>query len=192
MGFGPIQPRGLCSGPMKPLLLLLGTLCVVSTALATTYVRVEKDGTKTYSDRPIPGGQPVELEPAQTYSKPDEPASTSSSTSNVPSEQRLVQQMDDFRYASCTLSPENEATFTNPQGVPISVQLQPNLRPRDVITLSVDGQVVGNSAAHVLQPANRGTHTAQVTVKDTYGRELCSASTTFHVFRPSLNMPRRQ
>ena len=36
--------------------LVLASLCVVSTAQATTYVRVEKDGTKTYSDRPIPGG----------------------------------------------------------------------------------------------------------------------------------------
>ena len=37
---------------------------LASSVLATTYVRVEKDGTKTYSDRPLPGGQPVELEPA--------------------------------------------------------------------------------------------------------------------------------
>ena len=52
------------------LVVLLGSLCAVSTALATTYVRVEKDGTKTYSDRPMPGGQPVDLQPAQTYSAP--------------------------------------------------------------------------------------------------------------------------
>jgi hypothetical protein len=176
---------------MKALLLLLGTMCVVSTASATTYVRVEKDGTKTYSDRPIPGGQPVELEPAQTYTSPARPSAPAGSSSNAPAEQRLLQQMDDFRYTSCSLSPENEASFTNPPGVPISVRLEPNLRPNDVVTLSVDGQVVGNTLTHTLQPAHRGAHTVQVTVKDNYGRELCSATTTFHVFRPSLNMPRR-
>lgn len=176
---------------MKALFLLLGTLCVASTTVAATYVRVEKDGTKTYSDRPIPGGQPVELEPAQTYSPPDRPAAPDGDSSRVPSEQRLLQQMDDFRYTSCSLSPENEATFTNPQGVPISVRLEPNLRPSDVVTLSVDGQVVSNTLSHLLQPAHRGAHTVQVTVKDNFGRQLCSASTTFHVFRPSLNMPRR-
>jgi hypothetical protein len=174
---------------MKALILLLGTCCVVSAAVATTYVRVEKDGTKTYSDRPIPGGQPVQLEPVQTYTSPETPASATPST--VPSEQRLLQQMDDFRYTNCSVLPENDATFTNPQGVPISVQLEPNLRPRDVVTLSVDGQVVGNSLSHLLEPAHRGTHTAVVTVKDNYGREVCRASTTFHVLRPSLNMPRR-
>ena len=35
------------------LVILLGSLLAASAALATTYVRVEKDGTKTYSDRPI-------------------------------------------------------------------------------------------------------------------------------------------
>ena len=51
------------------LTLVLGSLIAV-TAQATTYVRVEKDGTKTYSDRPIPGGQPIDVQPAQTYSAP--------------------------------------------------------------------------------------------------------------------------
>lgn len=175
---------------MKALLLLLGALCVVSTSHATTYVRVEKDGTKTYSDRPIPGGQPVNLEPAQTYSAPQS-AIPQSAPSNAPAEQRLLQAMDDFRYSSCTISPENDATFTNPQGVPISVSLEPNLRARDVVTLTVDGRVVGNSLSHLLEPAERGTHTVQVSVRDNYGREVCSASTTFHVLRPSIHMPRR-
>jgi hypothetical protein len=177
---------------MKTLFLLLGTLCVVSTAVATTYVRVEKDGTKTYSDRPLPGGQPVELEPAQTYSAPQQPATGPRDSSRAPAEQRLLEQMDNFRYSSCKLSPENESTFTNPQSVSISVQLEPNLRPNDVVTLSVDGQVVGNSLTHLLEPVHRGSHTVLVSVKDSYGREICSARTTFHVFRPSLNMPRRQ
>jgi hypothetical protein len=176
---------------MKALIPLLSMLCVVSTAFATTYVRVEKDGTKTYSDRPLPGGKPVELEPAQTYSAPQQPAMPRSDSSRVPAEQRLLEQMDDFRYTSCRLSPENDATFTNPQNVAISVQLEPVLRPNDVVTLSVDGQVVSDSLTHLLEPVHRGTHTAVVSVKDNYGREVCSARTTFHVFRPSVNMPRR-
>jgi hypothetical protein len=176
---------------MKRLILLLGSLCMATAVLATTYVRVEKDGTKTYSDRPLPGGQPVELEPAQTYT-PAPSQVPGTGNSRAPAEQRLLQEMDDFSYSSCTISPSQDASFTNPQSVPIAVQLQPNLRPRDVVTLSVDGKVVGNTLSHLLQPADRGSHSVQVSVKDSYGRELCSASTTFHVFRPSVNMPRRQ
>ncbi len=56
------------------LVIFIGSLLAASAALATTYVRVEKDGTKTYSDRPLPGGQPVDIQPAQTYSAPATPA----------------------------------------------------------------------------------------------------------------------
>jgi hypothetical protein len=49
------------------LVILLGSLLAASASQATTYVRIEKDGSKTYSDRPLPGGHPVDIEPAQTY-----------------------------------------------------------------------------------------------------------------------------
>lgn len=174
---------------MKRLSLLVASLCLASLAFATTYVRVEKDGTKTYSDRPLPGGHPVEIEAAQTYSAP-KPAQTGSS--NLPSEQQLLQRIDDFRYTSCTLSPENDETFTNPTNVPISVSVEPALRVGDILQLSVDGKpAAANSMNTVLDPAYRGTHTAQVTIKDSFGRTLCSASVSFHVFRPSVNMPAR-
>ena len=93
------------------------SLCAVSSALATTYVRVEKDGTKTYSDRPIPGGQPVELQPAQTYSAPTPAASDV----RLSREQQELQRTDDFHYESCNVSPENDTTFQNPDTVTISV-----------------------------------------------------------------------
>jgi hypothetical protein len=176
---------------MTRLLLILGTLSLATAALATTYVRVEKDGTKTYSDRPIPGGQPIELEKAQTYSAP---ASASGELApNLPQEQRLLQQIDDFNYTACGVTPANDETFTNPETVPITVTLAPGLRPGDVVTLTVDGKVVGtNILNHVMQPVYRGTHSVLVTVKDGFGRTLCSSSTAFHVMRPTINSPGRR
>jgi hypothetical protein len=158
--------------------------------LATTYVRVEPDGTKTYSDRPMAGGQPVELEPAQSYSAPEVDASRP----NLPREQRLVQQVDNFQYEVCALAPANDSTFTNPENVPVSLALNPPLRVGDVITMSVDGQMVGGQSTltYVLAPAHRGTHTVAVTIKDNTGRVVCSASTAFHVMRPGLNSPARR
>jgi hypothetical protein len=175
---------------MKRLSLLMASLAVASAALATTYVRVEKDGTKTYSDRPIPGGQPVDLEPAQTYSSP---AAASPAASNLPPEQELLRKIDDFRYESCTLAPENDATFTNPLNVPVTATVVPTVRVGDVVQLSVDGKPAATNALNaVLDPAYRGTHTAQLTIKDSFGRVLCTASVTFHVMRPSLNSPARR
>lgn len=175
---------------MKRLSLLVTSLAVASIACATTYVRVEKDGTKTYSDRPLPGGQAVELESAQTYSAP-KPAETPSS--NLPADRRLLSRIDDFRYESCTISPENDATYTNPTNVPITATIVPPLRVGDVAQLTVDGKPVPrNATTAVLDPAYRGTHTAQITVKDQFGRTLCTGSSSFHVFRPSVNSPARR
>jgi len=165
--------------------LLLASLCV-STALATTYVRVEKDGTKTYSDRPIPGGVPIDLEPAQGYSAPP--------SSNVPADQPLMQDSDNFTYQSCGVTPEKDATFTNPEIVPISVVTSPALRPLDTVVLTVDGQSVGQPGitSYTMQQPVRGTHTVAVTIKNRYGRMLCTVISSFHVMRPSLNSPGRR
>jgi hypothetical protein len=172
------------------LVILLSSLCAVQ-ALAETYVRVEKDGTKTYSDRPLPGGQPVEIQPAQTYSAPS--PSASGSNSRVPREQQLLQEMTDFRYDRCELTPKSEATFQNPESVTVGARLVPGLRPGDVIDFRIDGTAVpGNRLSFVMPQPFRGAHTATIQIKDRYGKTLCSTNTTFNVFRASLNSPARK
>jgi hypothetical protein len=169
--------------------LLLGSLCAVSTALATTYVRVEKDGTKTYSDRPIPGGKAIDLEPAQSY-----PAQPAPANSNLPREQQLVQEVDSFTYQSCGVTPENDATLFNPEVVSIAVVTAPALRPLDTVILTVDGQSVGQPGitSHAMTQPARGTHTVAVTIRNRSGRVLCNVTSSFHVQRPSINTPGRR
>jgi hypothetical protein len=177
---------------MKRLLALITLSIAAASSFATTYVRVEKDGTKTYSDRPLPGGQPIEIQQAQTYSAP--PSSTSAA-SGVPREQQLLKDMGDaFRYDSCAVSPPAEQTFTNPESVAVGVALRPALRAGDVVDLRLDGAPVGgvNTMNFVVKPVFRGAHTVSVSVKDGYGRPLCDASSTFHVFQPNVNSPARQ
>jgi hypothetical protein len=175
--------------------ILLGSLALstaMSTAFATTYVRVEKDGTKTYSDRPIPGGTPIEIQSVQTYSAPAAPAQQSSAATR---EQQLLKDMGEvYRYESCALTPATEQTFTNPESVSLAVALKPARRVGDVVDLRLDGAPVGgaNALSFLVKPVSRGTHTVTVAVKDSYGRALCDASSTFHVFQPSLNSPPRQ
>ncbi len=175
---------------MKRLSLLMASLAVASAALATTYVRVEKDGTKTYSDRPIPGGQPVDLEPAQTYSSP---APSTPASSNLPSEQQTPEQDRRLPIPELQSHAGERATFTNPLNVPVSVTVVPAVRAGDVAQLTIDGKpAAANALNGLLEPAYRGAHSAQITIKDSFGRVLCSASVTFHVMRPSVNMPARR
>jgi len=168
---------------------VIGTLCVATTALATTYVRVEKDGTKTYSDRPLPGGQPIDVQPAQTYSAP----APSSADSSLPREQQLALQADGFKYQSCSLLPTNDSTFTNPEEIIISLTTEPSLRPTDLVQLKVDGQPMGTAgaAAYKMSPVYRGTHAVIATVTNQAGQVICTSSASFHVMRPSLNLPAR-
>jgi hypothetical protein len=174
----------------RVLITLIGTLCLTSAALATTYVRVEKDGTKTYSDRPIPGGHPIDVQPAQSYSA----GPAVNAASNLPKEQQLLQQADSFKYDSCTLTPANDSTFTNPEAVEISLVTAPPLRPSDLVVLTVDGQTVGTPGASTyrMSPAYRGTHVVAANVTNQAGLVVCSTSASFNVIRPSLNSPGRR
>jgi hypothetical protein len=154
-------------------------------------MRVEKDGTKTYSDRPLPGGQTIDITPAQTYSAPPPPSTAGQP--GVPLEQQLLGQMDTFKYEGCELTPKTDETFTNPERVMIAVTVMPPLRVGDIVDLRVDGTPVGGptTISHMMQPAYRGSHTVAVQVKDRFGRALCTSRTTFHVIKPSLNSPNR-
>lgn len=173
------------------LLILLGSLLAASAAQATTYVRVEKDGTKTYSDRPLPGGQEVVIESAQTYSAPPTPPTKDASRS--PEEQQVLDAAN-FRYA-CALTPRPDETLQNPDTVLLAVQLTPGLRPGDRVAFSMDGSNVANeenATSRVVQFPDRGTHTASVQITDRAGKSICSVSSTFHVQRTGLNSPTRQ
>jgi hypothetical protein len=167
---------------------VLGSVCIASVALATTYVRVEKDGTKTYSDRPIPGGQPIDVQPAQSYSAPSAP----SVDSRLPREQQLVQEFDEYKYQSCGITPANDTTFSNPESVSISANITPAVRYNDVATLTIDGQSVApNITTYLMSPAYRGTHSVVLTIKNVNGQVLCTSTSSFHVIRPGLNSPAR-
>ena len=164
--------------------ILLGSILVSSTAFATTYVRVEKDGTKTYSDRPMPGGQPIDLRPAQTYSSQPAPSSG-------PSPEQ-AQDPASFHYQNCALSPRMDENFFSPESVTLSLTATPTLRYNDRVRFLVDGADVGGNGPSASMPnPDRGSHTVNANVTDSSGRLLCSASTTFHVQRPTLNSPAR-
>ncbi len=172
------------------LVILLGTL-LAAAAQATTYMRVEKDGSKTYSDRPLPGGQEVVIESAQTYSAP--PAPTPTDPSRSPEQQQVLDAAN-FRY-SCALTPRADETFQNPESIVLAVQLTPQLRPGDQVQFSMDGAGITNeenATSRTVEFPDRGSHTASVQITDRSGKSVCSVSSTFHVQRAGLNSPTRQ
>jgi hypothetical protein len=166
--------------------LVLGLAAVLG---APMYVRVEPDGTKTYSDKPIPGGKLVELDVAP----PSSSAPTKTATQAGP---RAAPAAANFQYAICRVaSPKSDETFINAESVTVSLQLEPQLRTGDQIFLLVDGQRVGGpaTATFTIAPVFRGTHTVTATIRDAVGTTLCqSPSLSFHVRQLSIYAPPRQ
>lgn len=162
-------------------------MAAASVAHAETWVRVEKDGSKTYSDRPLPGGTPVVLSSAQTYSAP------AVSDPTRPAEVQSLEAAANFQYTSCTLSPQNDSTLQNPESVTITLSTSPALLTSHQVNISMDGSSVGSGPpTATIQYPDRGTHSVTAQVVNRSGQTLCSASTTFHVQRTNLNSPQRQ
>ena len=147
-----------------------------------------RDEWKRTAPRPIPTGRfpaasPIDLKAAQGYSAP-----VSSGISSRPPETEV----DNFSYQSCSVTPANDSTFTNPETVPSRWRRNPGLRSRDTVIMTVDGQAVGQPGTvsyTMAAPVNRGTHTVSVTITDQHGRTVCSVSSKFHVMHPGLNSP---
>jgi hypothetical protein len=168
------------------LVILLASMTAAPAVLADTYVRTEKDGTKTYSDRPLPGGEKVVLESAQTYT----PAPVSDPTR--PQEMQSLEAAANFQYTNCTLRPNNDTSYQNPESVTVTFTVSPSVRNTDVVNLTMDGAQLGNGELSVLVPQpERGSHSVNAEIRDSSGRTMCSASTTFHVQRTNLNSPQR-
>jgi hypothetical protein len=170
-------------------MLLLSGVAGASLA-ATTYRWVDADGVHL-SDQPHPGAEKITLSQPQTYSAAT-PAQAATpgvrAVPGVPATQR-----GPFRYESCTIvQPANDEVLLDPESVMLRAQVVPSVRQGDQVTMSLDGTAIegqGQLEARI-QPAERGTHTASVTVRDRDGKTVCqSPGAIFHVRQASQLAP---
>jgi len=161
-----------------------------ATLAATTYRWVDADGVHL-SDQPHPGAEKITLSQPQTYSSvapTSAPAPGLRAVPSVPATQR-----GPFRYESCTIvQPANDEVLLDPEAVMVRAQVVPSVRQGDLVTMSLDGAAIqgqGQLEARI-QPAERGTHTASVTVRDRDGKTVCqSPGAIFHVRQASQLAP---
>jgi len=169
-------------------------LCLILpfTVSAALYRYVDEHGDVVYTDRPVPGAEPVSpgtitVVPAPPAPKVEieldlgdggQPASRGASQ-----EKALTVRV---------LSPRpDEGVRANDGRVPVEVAVEP--RPRRGVRLRyralLDGQPSGpvsDAPRWVLSDVSRGTHTLEVVVLDENGREVArSTPVTFHVLRVS-------
>ena len=175
---------------MRTVLIVLGIL-LATAASATTYKWVDRNGVTHYSDRPQPGAEIVELQPAQTF---DAPAPTSSARATP----RNQHANNAVTYAKLDLwKPSNDEVFTNTANtVPVRLRLEPDLQAGHSVWLYLDGKRVDgqptNAVSFDLTEVPRGTHTVNAVVVDVSGVPLIkSQSVTFHLRQVSTLAPNR-
>ncbi|SHF40700.1 protein of unknown function [Modicisalibacter ilicicola DSM 19980] len=185
------------------LVMLLGIgLPLASIEAATVYRTTDAQGNVVFTDKPIEGGQRIELqsltvipsaEPASS-SDAAEPRKKASSTSSSSSSRRVggpFMPYSTFRIAS----PEDGYTLQTGYAGDIAVDIgvEPALRKDHRIRLLVDGEV-SQSAMHtqafLLNGLNRGEHTLRAELLDAQGRvRHRSEPVTLYVHRASVNLP---
>jgi hypothetical protein len=172
--------------PRASLLAALWLMSAAAMAGTTVYKWVDEKGVTHYSDQPNPKAEKVEVQPPQSYSGGNAPASAGVSTSSGAPENA---------YPRCVLSqPTPEENFQNTSTVTAKLAL--DLQQGHQVAVSLDGKRLTNQSPYatefVLAGLERGTHSVTAAVLDAGGRTICTTpSVTFHVHLPSLKSPVR-
>ena len=173
---------------MRKWLILLSALSGTAASAAPAWTWVDAEGTRHYSDRPVPGAEQVELLGAQgfgaTHARAPR-AAAQGTTAGAPG----------APYQSIeVVSPAEQETLWNiGTNLPVQVRFQPALQPGHRYDLLFDGQRrnVNTATPRVTLPdVYRGEHTLQVVVIDADGTEVMrSPSRVFFVQQTSTLNP---
>jgi hypothetical protein len=176
---------------MRKWLILLSALSGTAASAAPAWTWVDAEGTRHYSDRPVPGAEQVELIGAQGFGTAARAARTrdgqGGAEAGVPG----------APYQSIeVVSPAEQETLWNiGTNLPVQVRFQPALQPGHRYDLLLDGERrnvnTGNPRVS-LPDVFRGEHTLQVLVIDSAGTEIMrSPARVFFVQQTSTLNPNR-
>ena len=177
---------------MRKWLILLSALSGTAASAAPAWTWVDAEGTRHYSDRPVPGAQQVELAGAQPIGSPTRAPRASGATG-----QGGAAGVPGAAYQSIEVaSPAEQETLWNiGTNLPVQVRFQPALQPGHRYDLLLDGQrrnVNTANARVTLSDVFRGEHSLQVVVIDSAGTEVMrSPPRVFFVQQTSTLNPNR-
>ena len=175
---------------MRKWLILLSALSGTAASAAPAWTWVDAEGTRHYSDRPVPGAEQVELLGAQGFGPTHARAprgAAQGTTAGAPG----------APYQSIeVVSPAEQETLWNiGTNLPVQVRFQPSLQPGHRYDLLFDGERrnVNTATPRVTLPdVYRGEHTLQVVVIDADGTEVMrSPARVFFVQQTSTLNPNR-
>ena len=156
---------------MRKWLILLSALSGTAASAAPAWTWVDAEGTRHYSDRPVPGAEQVELAGAQAF------GSSRANRATRTTGQGDAAGVPGAPYQSIEVaSPAEQETLWNiGTNLPVQVRFQPALQSGHRYDLLFDGQrrnLNTTNARVTLSDVFRGQHTLQVVVIDSAGMEV--------------------
>jgi hypothetical protein len=158
------------------------------------YKWTDAQGVVHFSDQPVPGAERV-----VTTGAPQHAGILGQSASTSPVAPSPAPKTDKTLSAAkiAIVSPAPEQTFTGEQSVPVSLSLDPDLKPSWTVVWTLNGaQVPGQTSTttqFTLTDLARGIYTIEATVTDAGTGESKSAdAVTFNIVRPSLLSPQHK
>jgi len=167
-------------------LILLSLLSAVASGQAA-YTWVDENGQTHYSDRPVPGAAPIELETAQGFTAPPP-------VTGVVAEPEAEIDPAAAYTAFNILQPGHQETLWNVAGnVGVSLEIAPVLQPGHRVGVYLDGELADlatTASQFQLTEVFRGQHTLQAVIMDNDdGDVLRSLAVTFMVQQTTLLNP---
>ncbi|HVV68901.1 MAG TPA: hypothetical protein VHE99_07730 [Gammaproteobacteria bacterium] len=133
---------------------------------AEIYMQTSSSGMIQFSDQPTAPASPIILRKINSYSPSPTPTLTTV----------LVDNKSDLKtYEKVILqTPKEGQTFQNQQQIPVSIDINPALNPKDKIEIWLDENLYqrGNEAQITLQNVERGEHHLQIKVTNAEGKLL--------------------
>lgn len=165
------------------------------TAQAQIYKWTDSAGVVHFSDKSVPGAEPIQLPQVQEISVPKASTPPSETSTANAGNQPATEGSDEVatEYTVSISKPQNQETVRNNDGdVPILVQVDPELGRSHFVQMVVDGKPLGApqpNTVFTLQDADRGSHTLMAQVIDDGGTVLAASEvTTFYLQRPRVGM----
>lgn len=164
------------------LIIALASISLV--CVAQVYKHVDENGNVTFTDKPPPNSELIEIREPNTLAAP---ANIEYHTETAPEAAAVAE-----GYAVKITSPANETVIPRGPGIfSVSANVAPSLQSGSKLQLLIDGVAEGEpqrSSTWALSNVYRGTRQLEVVVLDDGGKELAkSKAVTIYVFRPSRN-----
>jgi len=183
----------------RPLRLVFGALCVlgsVSVVAAPIYKVVDDAGRVTYTDKPDSYGQSVSATNINTTS--DRPRTSAASNTkgepNLPATRQADAKVT-TNYQLSIMEPSTERAYQRPaQNIDIVLQVIPQLKNGDQVTISVDGNVraQGLSLSVPTVDLNPGPHTITAQVVTDKGDVRATVTRKVHVIQNTLILQQKK